>query len=357
MINEKNDYDKEMSLLNGKRKVTIYDIAEEAGVSPSMVSRVYNGYGGVNAGKKEEIRRLLKKYNYVPDALAKGLRKTQTRTLGVIASDLRNPFFSHLLVECEEIAGLNNYMIFSCDSLEKVEMELSHFKRLDNQKVDAIIHLGGSSDKKDNNEKYLECIKNIAKRIPIVTTGYSFYDNVYSVKTNEARGMQTMLEYILSMGHREIAFVGGTEEIHSTWEKREQYRKTLEKRNIPLRREYVIDGGYDKESGYAGMQTLLNSGAKPSAVIMINEMAAVGAMKALREKKIRVPEDISLACFDNTFISESIRPALTAVGCDYKKFARKLVYTALDALGKHRPEQVAYVESVFVIRESVTEVG
>ena len=335
-----------------KGKVTIYDIAKEAGVSASTVSRVYNGHRNVSAKKRDEIEALLKKYNYVPDALAMGLRKTSTKTLGVIASDLRNPFFSPLLIECEKTADLNGYTVFSCDTLESVEMEIGHFMRLANQKVDAVIQLGGSSDAKQGSEAYLQCIKNISERIPIITTGYSFYDNCYSVMTDEARAMQTLLEYLINLGHRKIAFVGGLEYVRSTGEKRRQYRETLAKRGIPFREDYVVETDYDKESGYNGTVGLLAGEDIPSALIMVNEMTAVGAMKAVREKGLSIPKDISMVCFDNTYISEMTTPALTAVGCHYGKFAQKLVYTALDAAGVHKPERISYVESVFVIRES-----
>lgn len=335
-----------------KRKVTIYDIAKEAGVSASTVSRVYNGYVSVSAQKREQIGALLKKYNYIPDALATGLRKTRTKTLGVIASDLRNPFFSHLLIECEKIANLNGYTVFSCDALESIDMEINHFMRLNSQKVDAIIQMGGSSDRKQENDSYLQCIKNIAGRIPIITTGYSLYENCYSVMTDEARAMRTLLEYLIDLGHREIAFVGGNDEVRSTREKRKQFREMTEIRDIPCREDYIIDGEYDKESGYMGMKKLLEGSRIPTAVIMVNEMTAVGAMKAVKEKGLIIPDSLSLVCFDNTYISETTRPALTTVGCNYSKFAQKLVYTALDAQTTWKPERISYVESVFAIRNS-----
>ena len=336
-------------------KITIYDIARETGVSASTVSRVYNGYENVSAKKREEIEALLKKYNYVPDAVATGLRKTCTKTLGVIASDLRNPFFSHLLIECEKIANLNGYTIFSCDSLEVQEMEIEHFRRLANQKVDAVIQIGGSSDRKQVSEAYFQCIKDVSARIPIISAGYAFCDNCYSVRTDEARAMRTLLEYLIDLGHREIAFVGGKKEIRSTHEKREQYRETMLKRGLPFREEYVIEGEYDKESGYYSVKKLLEGKRIPSAIIMINEMTAVGAMKAVREKGFGIPEDMSMVCFDNTYISETTKPALTTVGCNYAKFAQKLIYTALDAAGERKPEKLSYVESVFVIRDSAID--
>ncbi|MCD7736698.1 MAG: LacI family transcriptional regulator [Lachnospiraceae bacterium] len=341
--------------MSRNKRITIYDIAKEAGVSVATVSRVYNESANVSEKKREEIKRILKKYNYVPDAFAKGLRETQTQTLGIIAADLRNPFFSQLLVECEKIAAMSGYTVFSCDSLESDEMELGHFMRLNGQKVDAIINMGGNSEKARRSEPYLNCLKEVCSRIPVVTTGYVDHENMYSVMTDEARAMRTLLEYLINMGHREIAFIGGRADVRSTLIKREQFIATLQKKGLFCASSYIIEGGYDKESGYQSMRELLMKNHMPSAVIAVNELTALGAMKALRERKINIPNELSLACFDNTFISETTQPALTTLGCDYSKFSKKLIYTALDAIEGRTPPGISYVESAFVIRQSVAE--
>lgn len=338
-----------------REKVTIYDIAREAGVSTATISRVLNGKGSVSAKKREEIMRIVNQRNFVSDALAKSLRKARTKTLGIITSDLRNPFFSNLFIECEKLASQAGYTVFSCDSLEQPEMELTHLKRLERQKVDAIIQIGGSSDQLIGNEEYINCISGIAKRIPVITTGYAICENCYSVMTNEAKAMEMALEYLLQLGHRNIAFIGGNDKIRSTAEKRRQYVNVLQKWSIPYDPQYVLDTEYDKEGGYSGMKKLLEQGRRPSAVIVINEMSAVGAVKAIKENGLRIPEDISLVSFDNTYISKTVTPAMTCVGCNYEDFAKKLVGNTLKVLKGEKIEAITYAESVFVIRDSCRE--
>lgn len=335
-----------------RKVVTIYDIAREAGVSTATISRVLNGKGSVSAKKQEEIMRIVNQHNFVTNALAKSLRKTQTKTLGIITSDLRNPFFSNLFIECEKFANQAGYTVFSCDSLEQPEMEISHLKRLERQKVDAIIQIGGSSDRRKDNEPYLECISSIVKRIPIVTTGYAICKNCYSVMTNEANAMELAMYYLISLGHRNIAFIGGNDTIRSTEEKRKQYRNVLEKWKIPFDSQYLLDTEYDKEGGYSGMMRLLNNGKRLSAVIVINEMSAVGATKAIKEKGLRIPEDISVVSFDNTYISKAVTPAMTCVGCNYAEFAEKLVSTTMKVIRGEWVQTISYAESLFVIRDS-----
>lgn len=338
-----------------RKKITIYDIAKEAGVSTATVSRVINENANVSTDKRNKIKELLKKYNFVPDALAIGLRKTQTNTIGIIASDLRNPFFSNLLIECEKVANMNNYTIFSCDSLESADIELNHLMRLNSQKVDAIIQIGGSSDKKKHDKQYMACIKEISKRIPIITTGYAYCNNSFSVTTDEAKAMRILLEYLINLGHVEIAFIAGNSNGKSEIEKRNEYKKILKRRSIPYKSIYVIESDYEKESGYKSMKKLLSYKELPTAVIVINEMTAIGAIKAIKERGLRIPDDISLACFDNTYISESVKPAMTSVGCNYVKFAEKLIYLTLDAINYGITDINNYVESVFVVRDSVAE--
>jgi DNA-binding LacI/PurR family transcriptional regulator len=155
---------------------------------------------------------------------------------------------------------------------------------------------------------------------------------------------------LLDLGHSKIAFLGGNIEIRSTEEKYKRYESLLAKRGMKYRR--YIESPYTKEGGYRAVETLLEDAEIPTAVIMINEMAAVGAFKAFHERGIGIPYDVSMVCFDNTYISAIMRPALTTVGCNYECFGEKLVYTALDAMENDVSFKTTYVESVFVKRDS-----
>ena len=335
-----------------RKEVTIYDIAKEAGVSTATISRVLNGKGSVSVKKREEIMKIVNQQNFISDALAKSLRKAQTKTLGIITSDLRNPFFSNLFIECEKLATQAGYTVFSCDSLEQEKVEITHLKRLERQKVDAIIQIGGSSDRIKDNEEYLQCITGIAKRIPVITTGYLISKNCYCVMTDEANAMELAMDYLIHLGHRDIAFVGGNDKIRSAAEKREQYISSLQKWRIPFNTHYLLNSEYDKEGGYAAMKILLNHEHKPSAVIVINEMSAVGAIKAIKESGLKIPESISVVSFDNTYISKAVTPAMTCVGCNYEEFAQKLIGTSVKVIKGEKVKAISYVESIFIIRDS-----
>ena len=132
--------------LNAGKSITIYDIAEEAGVSASTVSRVLNGSASVRKEKKDRIQSIIDKYNFKPNALAKGLSDTATKTIGIIAADVRNPYYSALFVACEIAAEKAGYSVGLANSLGVKEREQSQLDLLLQQKVDAIIQMGGRVD-------------------------------------------------------------------------------------------------------------------------------------------------------------------------------------------------------------------
>lgn len=343
-----------------KTKITIYDIAKEANVSPSMVSRVYNQKPGVNKTKRELIEALIKKHNYVPDEYAKSLKNERTKCIAIVVSDVCNPFFARIIYECDQIAEKNGYSVFSYETHDSPEIEMRFLNMLSAQKMEAIILLGGESDWIDIDSDYYSCVQQIAKNTPIITVGRMECENVYNVITDEARAMRTMLEYLISHGHQRFFFIGGMARSRSYADKAEQFIRTLQDNKLPKEESIISKCGYEKEQSYLEMQRILQSNDHPTAVIAINETVAIGAIRAIKESGFNIPDDISVVCFDNSFISESMTPKLTAVGCNYEKFAQRLIYTALDAMNeteRHSKKNTEIVESVFVIRDSVRSIN
>ena len=140
----------------------------------------------------------------------------------------------------------------------------------------------------------------------------------------------------------------------STLDKRLRYRQMLRKYGIPVREEYIVDGhSYDIESGSAAMHRFIREDhPMPSAIIAINDFTAVGIVRALREHGLRIPEDVSVVSFDNTYIAETCMPRLTCVGYDYKLFGKLLIETAMQAIHNGEPPRVQMVKSRLVIRDS-----
>ena len=337
-----------------KKAVSIYTIAEEAGVSPSTVSRVLTGSARVRGDKKERIQSLIEKYNFKPNALARGLINVETKVIGVMVSDIRNPFYARIFVECEKAAYEKGYMLILCNSLGSNDRELSHLEKLVSQRVDAIIQIGGKVDELVSDPSYVEHVNRIANSIPLLITGKLDGADCYQVNIDEGRSMELLLEYLIGLGHEEIALMGGRNDVKSTIEKRFRYRQLLQRHHIDVKEEYIVDSdSYDTEGGYSCMKKFLDLEIPPpTAIIAINDFTCMGIMRSLKVKGLRVPEDVSLVSFDNTYIAETSLPRLTSVGHDYHQFGEALIETAVRAIRHENPQRMTYVGSELIVRES-----
>ncbi len=341
---------------NGKT-ITIYDIAEEAGVSASTVSRVLNGSASVRKEKKERIQKLIEKYNFKPNALAKGLSDTATKNIGIISADVRNPYYSALFVACELAAEKAGYSVVLSNSFGEIEREKAQLDIMLQQKVDAIIQMGGRVDDLITDEDYALKVRGISKKTPVVVTGKLDKTSVHSVVIDESGAMDTVMEHLIGLGHQKIALVGGEMRVTSTYNKYLKYQEVLRKHGIKEKGEYVINGTYDPESGYECTNRILELEDRPTAIIAINDFAASGAVRSIREHGLRIPEDISLVSFDNTYIADLTIPKLTSIDYDYENYGRVLIDTAIAAARGEEVEAVQIITPKLVVRESSGEVS
>ena len=337
-----------------KETVSIYTIAKEAGVSPATVSRVLNGSARVSEEKRARVQALIEKYSFTPNALARGLSSVETKVIGLMVSDIRNPFYATMVVECEKAASEKGYLMMLCNSLGSNEMELTYLEKFNSQRVDAVIQIGGKVDELVSDTGYVQSVNKVASSIPVLITGKLDGADCYQVNIDEGQAMELLISFLIENGHRDIALLGGRDNVKSTVDKRLRYRQMLWKYGIPVREEYIIDGdSYDIESGSEAMRQFMREDhPMPSVVIAINDFTAVGVVRTLREAGYRIPEEISVVSFDNTYIAETCMPRLTCVGYDYRMFGRLLVDTAVCAIHGEEPPRVQMVKSRLVIRDS-----
>ena len=337
-----------------KETISIYTIAKEAGVSPATVSRVLNGSARVSEEKRARVQALIEKYSFTPNALARGLSSVETKVIGLMVSDIRNPFYATMVVECEKAASEKGYLMMLCNSLGSNEMELTYLEKFNSQRVDAVIQIGGKVDELVSDTGYVQSVNKVASSMPVLITGKLDGADCYQVNIDEGQAMELLISFLIENGHRDIALLGGRDNVKSTVDKRLRYRQMLWKYGIPVREEYIIDGdSYDIESGSEAMRQFMREDhPMPSVVIAINEFTAVGVVRTLREAGYRIPEEISVVSFDNTYIAETCMPRLTCVGYDYRMFGRLLVDTAVCAIHGEEPPRVQMVKSRLVIRDS-----
>lgn len=335
----------------GKENISIYTIAKEAGVSPATVSRVVTNNAKVSDEKKRKVQEIINKYDFKPNALARGLSNTKSRIIGLLVADIRNPFYATMAVECEKAAYEQDYMLLLCNSL--LQDEIRDIKKMFEHRVDAIIQIGGKVDDVISDENYVENLNQIADSIPILITGKLDGADCCQINIDEGQSMEILMEYLVNNGHEKIALIGGRKDVKSTYDKRLRYKQLLRRHGIPFIEEYIVDSPYNVEGGYDSMNKFIQEiDSMPTAVIAINDITAAGIMQSIREHGMSIPDDISLASFDNTYIAETSLPKLTSVGYDYQQFGKSLISSAISMIQKQEVARVQLIKSELVIRDS-----
>lgn len=335
-----------------EKEITIYDLASEAGVSPATVSRVITNSAGVSPAKRAMIQDLIKKYKFRPNALARSLSDTKTKIIGLLVADIRNPYYAALSVECEKAANERGYTVMLCNALSDNKLEDGNLEKLYEQRVDAIIQVGCRVDDLVSDSAYVMRVNHISRTIPFITTGKLDGTDCYRLNIDDVVGMKIIFEYLVPLGHRKIALIGGNKSKKSTYDKWQQYIYLMGKNGLEFREDYIQQGDYSEKTGYECMNRLLDLDSAPTAVIAVNDFTAVGALKAINERGVRVPEDISLVSFDNTFLSEISSPKLTTIDYDYVQMGTTLVDIAIKAIQKKSIPKEQVVTPKLIIRDS-----
>lgn len=331
---------------------TVYDIAKEAGVSPATVSRVLTNNARVSEEKKRRVQEMIEKYDFEPNGFARGLSKQESKTIGMIVPDIRNPFYATLFINCEMEASRYGYNMILCNTINEISSEGGHLRNLSEKRVDAIIQVGGSVDETHPNQEYITLIEKISRKIPTVIAGELEGANVYRIIPEKSHGMIILLQYLTNLGHKEIALIGGRDSVIPTMHKRIALKEYMEQQGYEYHKEYIIDAEYTIDGGYEGMKKLLQTGKLPTAIIAINESAAIGIYRALKERNIRVPEEVSVVAYDDTFYSEILLPQLTCVSYNLNNYAEQIMDTILCLINKNETDRVKYIQTDLVVRKS-----
>lgn len=339
---------------SGENKViTIYDIAKEAGVSASTVSRVLTNNAHVRNEKKQRVLELIEKYDFKPNAMARGLSDTRSKVIGIITADIRNPFYADVFVACEVAAQKAGYTVMLCNALGEQMQEEKLLEKLQEQRVDVVIQMGGRVDDLVSDASYVEKVNKLMNNIPMVVTGKLDGTQCYQVRIDAMKCVDLLMEHLIELGHREIALIGGRMNVLSTFEKFQRYKQNLSRYKIAFKEELTVeDGGYDYETGYARMNKMLDQGIRPTAVIAINDFAAVGIVRSIQEHGLRIPQDISVVSYDNTYVSELISPKLTTIDYNYESFGEQLIETAVASIEGGKNPKLQLIPPTLIVRGS-----
>lgn len=341
-----------------REKISIYRIANEAGVSPATVSRVLTQNANVSEEKKKKVENLILKYDFSPNAMARGLTSSRSKIIGVLIPDIRNPFYAGLAVECERAAGERDYSLMLSNYMNDMKMEEQRLYKMVGQQIDALIIMGGRVDEVVTDKAYAERINRISDFMPVVITGKLDGCNCYQVNLDEINGMDQVMKYLYSNGHWDICMIGGKSDVESTQTKWTRYRSFLRRHGIKFCPDHIVEtGNYSLESGYWAMNQMIESGRKlPSAIIAINDLTALGIIQSLREHSLQIPKDVSVVSFDNTFLAKNSVPGLTSMNYGYEQYGNTLIETALGVLEGQKISKKQMIPTELVIRDSCQKI-
>lgn len=319
-------------------KVTIKDIAEESGVSATTVSLILNNKEvRTSPETKRKVLETARKLNYVPNSLAVGLITKRTNTIGLLLPDISNVFFSQMAKQLENLLVKRGYALFLCDTNDSDKEQAMYLRLLSAHAVDALV-LCIAND----TDKSLELLRDYRTNgIPVVAFD-RFSDNMDCalVATDNVESAKNIVQHLIDSGHRRIACI--SEPIRKSYSSRlEGYKQALSQNGIAYDEKLVARGDYRYESGYECAKKLLAE--QPTAIFACNDMMAYGVYKAVEEKGLKIPDDISVVGFDDLMFSSTLSVPLTSVRQNVDGMCEKICNLVCDAIdGKVTKEKFVF---------------
>ncbi|MDE7322886.1 MAG: LacI family transcriptional regulator [Lachnospiraceae bacterium] len=288
--------------------VSMKDIASICEVSIATVSKALNNHGDIGEETKEKIKSVAKELGYHPNSSARALKTNRTYNLGVLykegsGSGLTHDYFSQILENFKNTAENNGYDITFLSNSKIRKDRMSYLEHTIYRSMDGV--MVAIADYKDP-----EVIELLQSELPVVTIDYVFNGRI-SIMSNNITGMQALLSYIYDQGHREIAYIYGEESMVTT-NRVSTYYRFLEEHGIPVREAFLQEGKY-RDSFMAGLITnkLLDLEQPPTCIVYADDFSAIGGMNVIKDRGLRIPEDISVAGYDNIMIASQLEPRLT----------------------------------------------
>jgi LacI family transcriptional regulator len=289
--------------------VTIREVASRAGVSIATVSRVFNNSDPVEEGTRARVKKAASELRYIPNVLGRSLSMRRTDSIGLLLPDLFGEFFSEVIRGCDQTAQKNSFHLLVSSSHNN-RQEIEAALRMMRGRVDGLIIMSPHIDASTLNE-------NLPRTLPVVLLNCHVDGNAFdSINIDNRGGVCQMVKHLLSHGHTRIGILKGTEHNIDAAERLRGYRDAIAEGSAVVSPDLEVPGEFSEASGYDAARTLLSRNPRPTAIVASNDSMAIGALSAIRESGLRVPEDIALVGFDDIPVAAYITPSLTTVNVD-----------------------------------------
>lgn len=329
---------------------TIQDVAKIAGVSVATVSRVLNSSSLVTEETRSRVLEAIKKLNYQPNLLGRNLRRMETKIVLVLLPNISNPFYSKIVKGMESVGHKNGYNVMVCNTDSDREREKVYLELLKNKLVDGVVFMASQLEKNE--------LTQIIRDFPVVECcEYKEGVDVSHVSVDNGAASYCAVKHLINLGHRRIGMISCDNNYISTLERESGYKNALQDSGISFNKDLIKYGNYGFKSGIRAVREFLTmKGERPTAVFAISDIMAIGAIKEIKAKGFKIPEDIAVVGFDNIDFAYMCEPTLTTISQPQYDLGR----TAMDMLinrikhGLVKSEHI-FLEHELVIRESTVK--
>jgi LacI family transcriptional regulator len=311
---------------------TIKDVAALAGVSFTTVSHVLNDTRPVSADARRRVLAAVDEIGYLPSAVARSLRKSETKIVGVLVPNVQNPFFAELVCGVEECCRLAGFSVFLCNSDNDPKRQQQYMRTLLEKRVDGLLLSSAGDD---------EALARIFKlaSVPSVTVDRLVPGaRADRVSVDNRQGAYNAVRHLLELGHRRIACLSGPAEFEVARERIDGWRGALLEAGITPDDSLVIESDFSSPGGYKAVRALLRAQADGAvaqpvtAIFASNDMMAIGALRAAAELGLKLPQQLSVVGFDDVELSRYVFPALTTVGCSIRQLGQEAARVLIERI-------------------------
>jgi LacI family transcriptional regulator len=324
-------------------------IAQELGVSVTTVSKVLNEHADIGPATRARVLARVEELGYRPNAVARSLSLRRTHTLGIVIPDLMHSFFVEVMSGIESVSSDRGYGLLLCSSGEDPRKERRELEMLLARQVDGIVVASADAD----NTGLLRHIVDLGTAVVMIDRDDHPDLPCHRVLTDDELVGRLATEHLIQLGRRAIAHLAGPPFVHAR-RRAEGYRKALAAHGLPVRPEWVVEAGFLEVGGYDAMKRLLAMQTRLDAVFAANDPTAIGAMKAISEAGLRVPDDVAVVGAGDVWHGDMLRVPLTTVGWSKEELGRRAAELILDQIGPHPegPFRRVVVAPRLVVRKS-----
>lgn len=271
----------------------IRDVAALAQVSPITVSRVFNNPERVSPATRARVEAAVEELEYIPNQIARSLRSNRTNILALVLTDITNPFWTSVARSVEDAASAQGFNVILCNTDENEQKQQAYLSVMLRKRVDGVLLVPARSE-----ASAVESL--LRQKVPVVVLDRCVPGAAVDVvRSDSEEGAYDLTRHLLDLGHRRIAMLSGPLNVSTAQERVAGFRRALHEAGIPADEQWILEGEYTVDSGYADARQLLNGAEMPSALLGANNFIALGAIRALRQAGLRIPGDISVVCVDD----------------------------------------------------------